>query len=99
MSYAEDRRRAEIARIEAALDAVPWPPFVTGREWKLDIDSTGKEAIWIWVVVPTYETVEANEEAWTAMCDAIHDTLPAKGVDLWPYIRLKTEREQPAKPR
>lgn len=99
MSYAEDRRRAEIARIEAALDAVPWPPFVTGREWKLDIDSTGDEAIWIWVVVPTYEVIEANRPAWRALRRAIRETLPAKGVALWPYIRLKAENEQPTGPK
>jgi len=96
MSYAEDRRRAEIERIEAALDAVPWPPFVTGREWKRDTDSTGDEAIWIWVVVPTYEVIEANAAAWRALRRLIRETLPAKGVDLWPYIRLKAENEQAA---
>jgi hypothetical protein len=96
MSYAEDLRRKETERIEAALDAVPWPPFVTGREWKRDTDSTGDEAIRIWVVVPTYEVIEANRPAWTELREAIHETLQANGVDFWPYIRLKAEDEQAA---
>jgi hypothetical protein len=96
MTYAEDRRRDEIERIEAALNAVPWPSFVTGREWKLDIDSTGKEAIWIWVVVPDYEDIEQNRPAWTELRGAIQETLLAKGVDLWPYVRARTESEPSA---
>lgn len=99
MTYAEDHRRAETERIEAALNAVPWPAFVTGREWKRDTDSTGDEAIWIWVVVPAYEVIEANRSAWTELRETIRETLLAKGVDFWPYIRLKAENEQPAGPR
>jgi hypothetical protein len=86
----------EAERIEAALNAVPWPAFVKGREWKLDYDWVGEKAIWIWIVVGDDEDVEENQPAWTALDEAIEAALKAHGVDLWPYIRVRGESDPSA---
>lgn len=99
MSAAGADRLTETARIEAALKAVPWPKFVTGHEWKLDYDWTGEWAIWVWIVVTDYKDVERNRAAWAELRSAIREALPANGVDLWPYIRVRAENEHPTRRR
>jgi hypothetical protein len=89
----------ETDRIEATLSSIKWPPFVKDREWKVDVDSTGDKALWVWVIVSDPKDIEAASSAWTSLRQTIREALSAGGIGLWPYIRVKaeSEREEQAK--
>jgi len=87
-------------RVKAALDNVDWPSFVKHREWQIDVDSTGEEALWIWVFVSDPEEIRAEaSSSWRGLRQAIRKALTDNGVQLWPYVRARSENEQPTKRR
>jgi hypothetical protein len=99
MTAADRDRRPETERIEAALKAVPWPPYVTEREWNRDWDWAGDEGIWIWVVVSDFSEIEAYPPSWSDLPRAIREALSAEGLDLRVYLRVKEVIEEPRKRR
>lgn len=93
MSYHD--RMPETEQITSALQSINWPQFVKDREWKLDVDSTGDEALWLWIVVSDPKAIEEDDSsAWTDLRQTIRDALSAKGIRLWTYIRVKAESER-----
>jgi hypothetical protein len=97
MSAAGRDRRTEQERIEAALKAVPWPPYVAEREWSRGWDWTGDEAIWIWVVVSDFSEIEAGSESWRRLPESIREALLDQGLELEVYLRVKEIIEEPTK--
>ena len=95
MNAAGADRRTETERIEAALKAVPWPPFVKEREWKRDWDWVGDEGIWIWVVVSDFSEIETDAPSWSDLPQSIREALWAEGLDLRVYLRVKDIVGQP----
>jgi hypothetical protein len=89
----------ETERVEAALKAVAWPPFVKDRKWEVDVDSTGDRAIWIWVAVSGPDGSGADAASWDRMRQSIQEALSANGLNLWPYVRVMDESEQPTERR
>lgn len=99
MSAAGAKRPTETERIEAALRAVPWPDYVTEREWNRGWDWTGDEAIWIWVVVSDFSEIEAGSLSWIDLPQSIRKALSEEGLHLLVYLRVKEIIEQPRKHR
>jgi len=87
----------ESERIESALDAVHWPNFVVDREWRLDLDSTGDKALWIWVIVSdTRQGDPESSTTWSQLRHEIRGALAAKSLEFWPYIRMKAQSDREA---
>lgn len=99
MSVAGRDRRTEQERIEAALKAVPWPPYVTEREWNRGWDWTGDEAIWIWVVVSDFSEIEAGAPSWSGLPRSTREALLDQGLELEVYLRVKEIIEEPTERR
>lgn len=65
------------------------PNAVTDLRFEHGADSTGDEAIWVWVEIPD----DASEEVWSwesrqGMRDAIRAAIEAAGLEPWVYIRF-----------
>jgi hypothetical protein len=99
MSASGRDRRTEQERIEAALKAVPWPPYVKEREWKRDWDWVGDEGIWIWVVVSDFSEIEGGSPSWRDLPRSIREALLDEGLDLRVYLRVKDIIEEPTERR
>ena len=79
--------------------AVPWPDYVTEREWNRGWDWVGDEAIWIWVVVSEFSEIEAYPPSWRQVPQSIREALSAEGLDLMVYLRVKDFVEEPRRRR
>jgi len=99
MSVAGRDRRTEQERIKAALTAVPWPAYVKEREWKRDLDWTGDEGIWIWVVVSDFKNIELHSPSWRDLPRTIREALLDQGLNLEVYLRVNKVIEQPRRRR
>jgi hypothetical protein len=79
--------------------ALPPKPRVLAIEAEDYVDWTGDEALRIWVVIDENTTDEEllNGEAGLQLKRAIHDSLLAKGITLFPYMRVvkPSERSNP----
>jgi hypothetical protein len=86
--------------IAKALKSVQSSKHVTLRH-KLDEDSAGEEALWVWVILDdkvVEDPVKFHSTA-TGVREAIQSELKRQGVARWPYIRFRSaseDREVPA---
>lgn len=81
---AEATVRATLEKIRSKL-----PGAVTDLRFEYGPDSTGEEAIWIWVEIPD----DAPEEVWSwdsrqGMRDAVRAEIEAAGLKPWVYVRF-----------
>ncbi|MEW4571440.1 hypothetical protein AB1L88_26495 [Tautonia sp. JC769] len=64
---------------------------------RIEIDSDGDEALWIWVIVPDRQ---AESPSFFDECEefrrGLEHLLRSYGIDYWPHIRFWTETEQAA---
>jgi hypothetical protein len=76
--------RATLERLRRKL-----PDAITGLRFEQGPDSTGDEAIWVWVEIPD----DAPDEVWSwesrqQMRDAIRGAIEAVGLEPWVYVRF-----------
>ena len=81
----------EAALLKTTLDHVrpKLPNQVTQLRYKLGVDSTGDEAIWVWVEMPD----NAPDTVWSwesreKMRDTIRLAIEAAGLEPWVYVRF-----------
>ena len=71
------------------------PPFVVDEVIKLDTDTAGEEAFWIWIIV---EDAAAKREGFFSetrdLTRRIREQFHNAGEDRWAYVRYRTRSEQ-----
>lgn len=88
---------AEYYRIAKLLDALKQklPKWVKDIKYRFDYDSTGDPAVWIWVIA---DDTESEKKTFFDDVIDIHSiiksTLQMHGVQLWPYLGVRTVTEQ-----
>jgi hypothetical protein len=87
-------------KVRAALSLkkvkLPPRPRVLAIEAEDYVDWTGDEALRVWVVIDekTTDAEVQNGKAISELKGAIHDSLLAQGITLFPYIRLAKPSER-----
>lgn len=79
--------------VDEALKEAHLPEYVVDKRVKLDLDSTGEQAVWIWVVLSDEKQDLPSEQA-AKIRDSIRHALRHAGIELWTYVRFRTESEQ-----
>lgn len=86
---------SETQDIRDALEKASLSDIVADISHRLDEDSTGAPAVWIWVVVDDHAaannafSLEAEK-----IRNAIREALQSAGIDRWPYVRFRTRSEK-----
>jgi hypothetical protein len=81
----------DLDTIERALGAVSFPDFLVRTRPEIDIDSLGREAVWVSLIVrdgPLPTPAQLGD-----VRDAVRAALQAAGVELWAYFRVRTRTE------
>jgi hypothetical protein len=86
-------------KLSAALNlkrlSLPVIPRVVGIEAESYVDSTGDDALRVWVFLDEQTDAETIPgQAVIRLKDAIHDSLLQHGITLFPYISLTKRSEQ-----
>ncbi|MBX3469762.1 MAG: hypothetical protein KF878_23050 [Planctomycetes bacterium] len=86
----EQRVRTALARAKKRL-----PRHVVALRHRLDTDSSGQDAVYVWIIIDD----GAPEEVWayeatSPLGDVVEQALSAAGVDLWPYVLFRAKSEQ-----
>ena len=87
-----DAELDEILRLEAI--TLPASPRVVGIKHSAYIDSEGRDALLIWVIL--HNATKASQRRWKQLEPverAIRDALGKAQVDLWPYFKYRTRSE------
>ncbi len=79
--------------VDQALQGAELPEYAVGKRLRLDLDSTGERAVWIWVVLSDDKEDLPSEEV-AEIRNSIRNALKGAGIDLWTYLRFRTESEQ-----
>ncbi len=79
--------------VDEALKGAQFPEYVVDKRFRLDLDSTGEPAVWIWVVLSDDKTDLPFEQV-AEIRDSIRSALKGAGIELLPYFRFRTESEQ-----
>jgi len=94
MSQLEGPARADERRaIEEALASVRLPKEIRKVAFELGNDSTGNEAVTIWITVPTNDNPSKKTVALLRrVAEALRNAVFATGTDRFPYVRFKAAR-------
>lgn len=85
----------EAADVLAAVKKASLPVAVREVTHHLDVDASGRPAVWIWVVVDDVLASSKNFPSVAAeIRDTIRDALQQAGIDRWPYVRFRTRSEE-----
>lgn len=86
------RKRDEIRK---AIDAVAWPEYVVDHFERIDLDSSGMPAVWVWVIVnDTAPKRKSFRSDAAEIRSNIRESLQKAGVEEWAYVRFRTKSEQ-----
>ena len=80
--------------VYAALKRQQFPDLVRDFAVKVGKDSTGDPSAWVWVVVDDREAGEKLFPQVAGIRELVADTLYDAGINLYPYVRFRTETEQ-----
>jgi hypothetical protein len=86
----------ESFRVARIIEDTHFPEYVRGFDWKLDEDSAGDEALWVWVVV---DDAVASFPSFSAKAQEVQRLIASglrdAGISRWPYVRFRAMSEVP----
>ena len=92
MSFTKPMKTSVHATTEQAIRSAKLPRYVVDRRILIDLDSTGEEAVWIWLVIPDEKNPTVKEMQ--RIFASIDAALKAAGVSMWAFVRYRGVREQ-----
>jgi hypothetical protein len=81
-------------KIYDVLKRQPFPEYVQDFAVRIGRDSTGDPAVWIWVIIRDEVGGKGFFKRVPEVEQRIEAALRRAHIDLWPYIRFRTESEQ-----
>ena len=90
VSATQKAQASEVEKVVQEMLASPGRP-VDIKQFKVELgeDSSGEPAIWVWLDVAPDAQSKGQVSVLRNFGDALRDTVIAKGVSLWPYVRFR----------
>jgi len=87
----------EMETIKQALGMASLPSYVKDCKYRLDTDSSGDPAVWIWVIMTDTEVESPSFPSDRhSVKKSVVKLLRESGIERWPYVRFRSESEQNA---